>query len=85
MPLEVVSGQFIGLPLAVLNTMMSSFQQALIDIAVSGQSHAITGRSFTLANLPEIRRTIAELQAGINAATGGRVRRTFAAGGGFTR
>lgn len=85
MPLELISGQFFGLPTATLNTLMASYTQALTDIAVAGQSHAVTGRSFTLASLPEIRRTIAELQAALNQAGGGRVRRTLGYGGGFTR
>lgn len=85
MPLEVISGQFFGFPYATLQSLMSAFTQALTDIAVSGQSHSITGRTFTLANLPEIRRTIAELQAAMNQSQGIRVRRTLGYGGGFTR
>jgi hypothetical protein len=85
MPLEVVSGQFFGLPYATLQALMASYTQALTDIATAGQSHAVTGRTFTLANIAEIRRTIAELQAAINQSNGARVRRTLAYGGGFTR
>jgi hypothetical protein len=85
MPLEVVSGQFFGLPLALLQSMMAAYTQALIDVATAGQSHAVSGRSFTLANQAEIRRTIQELQAAINQSGGTRVRRTYANFGGYTR
>lgn len=84
MPDGIVRGQFFGLPLATLNSLMASYTQALTDIANVGQSHAVTGRSFTLANIAEIRQTIQELQAAINQANGVRVRRTFGYGGGFT-
>ncbi len=85
MPLEVISGQFFGLPYATLTALLNSYTQALTDIATAGQSHAVSGRSFTLAQLPEIRRTIAELQAAINRSNGTRIKRTFANFGGFTR
>lgn len=85
MPQEVISGQFFGLPYATLTSLLNSYTQALTDIATAGQSHAISGRSFTLANIAEIRRTIAELQAAINRANGTRIRRTFGYGGGYTR
>ena len=85
MPLEVISGQFFGLPYATLTGIMSAYTQALTDLAVAGQSHAVSGRSFTLANIAEVRRTIAELQAAINRSNGTRIRRTFGYGGGYTR
>lgn len=85
MPLAVVSNQFAGLPYPVLQSLMTAYQQALTDIATAGQSHAVTGRTFTLANIAEVRQTIAELQAAMNASNGVRVRRTLAYGGGFTR
>lgn len=85
MPLGTVSGQFFGLPYNTLTQLMASYTQALTDIATAGQSHAVTGRSFTLANIAEIRQTIQELQAAINWTNGTRVRRTLASGGGYTR
>lgn len=84
MAISVISGQFFGLPPATLNALMASYTQALTDIATAGQSHAVTGRSFTMANIAEVRNTIAELQAAINRANGTRVRRTLGYGGGFT-
>lgn len=85
MPSGGVSGIFFGLPYTTLQTLMASYVQALTDIATVGQSHAITGRSYTFANLAEINHTIQELQAAINQSNGTRVRRTRAYGGGFTR
>jgi hypothetical protein len=85
MPQEVISGQFFGLPYPTLVALQTSYTQALTDIATAGQSHAVSGRSFTLANIAEIRRTIAELQAAINRSNGTRIRRTFGYGGGYTR
>ena len=85
MPLEVIRGEFFGLPYATLTALMASYTQALTDIATAGQSHAVSGRSFTLANQAEVRRTIAELQAAINRSNGTRIKRTFANFGGYTR
>lgn len=85
MPNGIVRGQFFGLPYATLTLLMTQYQQVLTDIAVAGQSHAITGRTFTQANIKDVNDTIQELQAAINRSNGTRVRRTFAYGGGFTR
>ena len=85
MALEVVSGQFFGLPYATLQALMASYIQCLTDLSVAGQSHAVSGRSFTLANIAEVKRTIQELQAAMNQSQGIRVRRTFANFGGYTR
>lgn len=85
MPQEVISGQFFGLPYPTLVSLMNAYTQALTDIATAGQSHAVTGRNFTLANIAEVRRTIAELQAAINRSQGQRIRRTLGYGGGFTQ
>jgi hypothetical protein len=73
---------FAGQPYAQLQTWMAAYQQALTDIANTGQHYSVTGRTFSAADLPEIRQTIGEIQAAMN---GTRVRRTFAYGGGFTR
>ena len=64
---------------------MAAYTLALTQVATAGQSHAVTGRNFTLANIAEIRRTIAEIQAAMNQSQGIRVRRTLANHGGFTR
>lgn len=85
MALAVISGQFFGLPTVTLQALMVAYTQALTDIATAGQSHAVTGRSFTMANIAEVRQTIAEIQAALNQAGGTRIRRTLGYGGGFTR
>lgn len=85
MPLQPISGQFFGLPYTTLTALMTSYTQAMTDIATAGQSHAVSGRTFTLAQLPEIRITIAELQAAINRSQGTRIRRTSGYAGGYTR
>jgi hypothetical protein len=85
MALETTSGQLFGLPYATLQAMQTTWTNVLTEIAASGQSHAITGRTFTQANLAEVRRTLAEINAAIAFASGTRVRRTYANFGGLTR
>jgi len=45
---------------------------------VAGSSYSIAGRSFSRANLGEVRDTIMELTLAIQQATGTRVRTTYA-------
>ena len=73
-----VQGTFYGLPLATLQQLQTDFTSCLTAIAVAGQSYTIMGRQFNRANLPEVRDTLAEIQAAITRAQGTSVTKTFA-------
>jgi hypothetical protein len=74
----MAKGDFIGLPLTTLTSLRDKYITCLEAIAVAGSSYSIAGRSFSRANLGEVRDTIAELTLAIQQATGGRVRTTYA-------
>ena len=57
----MAKGDFIGLPLATLTSLRDKYVTCLEAIAVAGSSYSIAGRSFSRANLGEVRDTIAEL------------------------
>lgn len=67
-----ISGDFFGLDSATLTSLKTKFITCLEAIAVAGQEYEIAGRQFTRADLPEVRQTIAELQAAIERAGGTR-------------
>ena len=58
-------GDFVGLPVATLNSLRSKYIECLEAIAVAGASYSIAGRSFSRANLSEVREIIAELTLAI--------------------
>ena len=74
----MAKGDFIGLPLTTLTSLRDNYITCLEAIAVAGASYSIAGRSFSRANLGEVRDTIAELTLAIQQATGGRVRTRYA-------
>lgn len=61
---------FVGLPLADLQDLQTKYVQAIKDIATAGQSYTFPGRSFTRANLPEMRKTLSEIRIALAQATG---------------
>lgn len=71
-------GDFVGLPIATLNSLRSKYIECLEAIAVAGASYSIAGRSFSRANLSEVREIIAELTLAIESAAGTRIRTTYA-------
>jgi len=71
-------GDFVGLPVATLNSLRSKYIECLEAIAVAGASYSIAGRSFSRANLSEVREIIAELTLAIENAAGTRIRTTYA-------
>jgi len=73
----MAKGDFIGLPLTTLTSLRDKYITCLEAIAVAGSSYSIAGRSFSRANLGEVRDTIAELTLAIQQATGGRIRTTY--------
>jgi hypothetical protein len=74
----MAKGDFIGLPLATLTSLRDKYVTCLEAIAVAGASYSIAGRSFSRANLGEVRDTIAELTLAIQSANGTRIRTTYA-------
>jgi hypothetical protein len=71
-------GDFVGLPVATLNSLRDKYVACLEAIAVAGASYSIAGRSFSRANLSEVREIIAELTLAIENAAGTRIRTTYA-------
>ena len=71
-------GDFVGLPVATLNSLRDKYVACLEAIAVAGASYSIAGRSFSRANLSEVREIIAELTLAIQNASGARIRTTYA-------
>jgi len=74
----MAKGDFLGLPLATLTSLRDKYVTCLEAIAVAGSSYSIAGRSFSRANLGEVRDTIAELTLAIESANGARIRTTYA-------
>jgi hypothetical protein len=73
----MAKGDFIGLPLATLTSLRDKYVACLEAIAVAGSSYSIAGRSFSRANLGEVRDTIAELTLAIQVVNGTRIRTTY--------
>jgi hypothetical protein len=71
-------GSFVGLPSATLISLRQKYIDCLEAIAVAGASYSIAGRSFSRANLGEVRDTIEELSYAIKLADGTRVLTTYA-------
>ena len=74
----MASGSFVGLPLATLNSLRTKYIECLEAIAVAGASYSIAGRSFSRANLTEVRNTLEELTYAIKLADGSRTLTTYA-------
>ena len=71
-------GDFVGLPVATLTSLRDKYVACLEAIAVAGASYSIAGRSFTRANLAEVRTIIAELSYAIDLASKSIVFTTYA-------
>jgi len=71
-------GSFVGLPVATLTSIRTKYLECLEAIAVAGASYSIGGRSFSRANLGEVRDTIEELSYAIGLANGTKVINTYA-------
>jgi hypothetical protein len=74
----MASGSFVGLPLSTLTSLRDKFVSCLEAIAVAGVSYSIGGRSFSRANLTEVRNTLEELNYAIRLADGTKVINTYA-------
>jgi len=73
-----IQNQFIGLDLATLTQLKTAFVDCLLAIATAGQNYTISGRTYTRADLAQVRQTIAEIQSAIDIQSGRTVRKTYA-------
>lgn len=73
-----IQGLFYGLDATTLASLQSEYTACLRAIAVAGQSYTIAGRQFNRANLAEVSRTLAEINAAIARANGTAITQTFA-------
>jgi hypothetical protein len=67
----------LGLTAAELAAMKTEWLACLSSVSTGSQSYSMAGRSFTRADLPEIRETIAEIGYATQIANGNLVRYTF--------
>ena len=74
----MAQGSFVGLPVATLTSLRDKYVSCLEAIAVAGVSYSIGGRSFSRANLTEVRNTLEELTYALKIADGTRVMTTYA-------
>jgi len=74
----MAQGSFVGLPLATLTGLRDKYVSCLEAIAVAGISYSIGGRSFSRANLTEVRNILEELNYAIGLANGTKVINTYA-------
>lgn len=71
MPIRPINANpFVGFPVARLTSMQTKYLDAIEAVATGGQSYSINGRSFTRANLDELRDTLAEINAAIEKLNG---------------
>ena len=70
---------FIGIPLDQLLQLRDTYLLCLTEIAIAGSSSTVGNRSFTHANLPEVRSTIFALNKAIKLAQNLSTRRSVAA------
>lgn len=61
---------FVGISAGQLALIQVNYIQAVIDIATTGSSYSVPGRTFTAASLDDIKDTLAEIAAAISYASG---------------
>lgn len=61
---------FKGIATAQLATIQATYLQAVIDIATTGISYSVPGRTFNAGSLDDIKDTLAELQSAIDYGNG---------------
>jgi hypothetical protein len=74
----MIEGLFLSLTVAELTTMRAEWVACLRSIAVGTQSYSIAGRTFTRANLSEVKNTLAEIAYAMDVKSGNVVRTTYA-------
>ena len=77
--METGGYEFVGIPLDQLLSLRDTYMLCLAEIAVAGSSSTIGSRSFTHANLTEVRNTIFSLNKAIKLAQGLSTRKSIAA------
>lgn len=73
-----LSKSFFGLPQDLLVELRDQYVECVKKIAVVGQSYSISGRTFSHANLSEVKQTLQEIQAALREAQGVRITNTYA-------
>jgi hypothetical protein len=68
--MALTDNPFIGVDVATLQQLQTDYLQVLTDIARTGKSYAFPGLSLTRADLPEVKKTLAELRLAIGLTTG---------------
>jgi len=71
------TGAFEGLTLAHLQTIQSDYVACLHAISVAGQNYSIGGRSFSRANLAEVKSTLLEVNTALKKLIGARTRTVY--------
>lgn len=66
----------VGLDAATLGTLKTAYTAALLAVA-QNQSYSVSGRSFTRANLSEIKETLNQINRALEVANGTVVRKTL--------
>ena len=69
---------FFGLSLVQLQELQGLYVQVLKDIALAGQSYSFPGRSFTRADIPNVKELLSDINGAMTAITGVSVGRQFA-------
>lgn len=74
----MLSGQFLGLTAAELTTLRTNTLAALNGVLTGAQSYSLGGRTFTKADIRELRETLAEISHAQSLLDGTRTTRTYA-------
>ncbi len=61
---------FLDLPLSQIQLLQTQYIQVMTDIATGGKSYTFPGRSFSRADMAEVRKTLSLLRTAIRYATG---------------
>jgi hypothetical protein len=70
------SNPFIGLTSAQLSSLQTAYLDAVTALA-TGQAYALNGRQLTRANLPDVTRTLGQINAALDDASGTATDRTL--------
>lgn len=70
-------GAFFGLDAATLQALLNSYLACLTAIATAGQEYTISGRTFTRADLAEVKAMVRDLKQALDYANGTRLTSAF--------
>lgn len=71
-----MSNPFIGLTTGQLSSLQSTYLDAVTALAAN-QSYSLNGRSLTRANLPDVTRTLGQINAALSIASGDTTHATY--------